>query len=69
MQPQKLIKTGDLVVYAHPIKFFTQPKRDKYPVVGLVLEGGRDLLVKILWSDGLCCLDSLEDVKILDYLI
>ena len=54
-------KPGTLVVYKDPKRFFTTEKEGS-SVLGLVLYKEVDFFVKVLWTDGLCCLESLEDV-------
>ena len=57
----KRYKVGTLVIYKDPRRFFTTVKEGR-SVLGLVLHKEIDFFVKVLWTDGVYCLESLEDL-------
>ena len=54
---------GDLVAYKEPRRYFSGDQG--LNIIGLVTE--IDIFfARVLWSDGLWCLESFEDVQLLD---
>jgi hypothetical protein len=53
-------KVGDLVVYSEPRRFFV--KEEEATMLGLITEI-TTYFARVLWSDGLWCLESFEDIE------
>jgi hypothetical protein len=66
MNSQFEIKTGALVVYKEPRRFFAIDKGRDF--IGVVTQA--DLIhAKVFWQDGLWCLESLEDLSSFEWTI
>ena len=58
-----IIEAGSLVAYKYPLRYYLDDG-DPGSLLGIVFQVEKDFafFVKVLWSDGLICLESLEDL-------
>ena len=62
------LKVGDLVKYKHPRNFFSNDMASKN-VFGVIACVHGAFHAKVFWTDGLHCLESFEDLSLVERLI
>jgi len=58
-----IIQVGSLVAYKFPLRFYLNDG-DPENLLGIVFKVEKDFsfFVKVFWSDGLICLETIEDL-------